>query len=82
MRRSWCAQNAILSDHELLDTVCSTNLRNQLRNLWVPVASITTNDEEGSIYAFWDREEDTGNEGFGVVLLLEDLDLLAETGTV
>lgn len=41
-------QDTILADEELLDTVGGTDLGNQLDNLRVPVAAITTDDEEGS----------------------------------
>lgn len=75
-----CAHDAILTDEELLDTVCSTNLCDQLSDLWVVVATISTNDEESSIRTLWNRLDDRGNEVLRVVLLLEDLDLLAQTG--
>lgn len=48
MASSRGGQNAILADEELLDTVGSTNLSNQLNDLGVPVTAITTNDEEGA----------------------------------
>lgn len=38
-------KNSILADHELLDTIGSTNLGNQLNNLGVPVSAIATNDK-------------------------------------
>lgn len=57
-----CAEDAILADQELLDAVCGTNLCNELGDLWVPVAAITTNDEERVLDAFRDREENAGNE--------------------
>jgi hypothetical protein len=41
-------QNTILADEELLYTVGSTDLGNQLDDLGVVVAAITTNDEERS----------------------------------
>jgi hypothetical protein len=41
-----CAENAVLSDQELLDTVCGTDLGDQLSDFWVPVTTITSNDEE------------------------------------
>ena len=39
-----CTENAILSNEELLHPVCSTDLRNQLDDLWVVVSAraITT----------------------------------------
>lgn len=82
MARCWCRHDAILPDQELLHAICCTDLRNQLHDFWVPVATITTNDEEGAIGTFGDGEEDGGNEVFGVVLLLEDLDLLSKAGAV
>lgn len=41
-------ENTVLADEELLDTVSSANLGNQLDHLGVPVAAIATDDEEGS----------------------------------
>lgn len=73
-------EDAILSDDQLLDTVCSTNLCNQLGDLGVPVAAITTNDEERVLDALGDGEEDGSDKGLGVVVLLEDLDLFTKTG--
>jgi hypothetical protein len=43
---SWCAHNAILADQQLLDAVGSTDLGDQLGDLWVPVSAIATNDKE------------------------------------
>lgn len=40
-----CAEDAILADQQLLDSIGGTNLGNQLSNLWVPVATVTSNDE-------------------------------------
>ena len=71
-----------MADQELLDTVCCTNLGDYLRDLWIPVAAITTDDEKGTLGAFWDREEDGGNEVLGIVWLLEDLDFLTEAGAM
>lgn len=39
-------QDTILTDQELLDTVCGTNLCTQLHNLGVVESAITTNDKE------------------------------------
>jgi hypothetical protein len=39
-------EDAVLADEELLDAVGSTNLGDQLDNLWVPVPTITTDYEE------------------------------------
>ena len=79
MTCSWCAQNTILTDQELLDAVCCTNLCNLLNHLGVVEAAITTNDEEGALDAFGNREENRGDEGLAIMRLLEDLDLLPET---
>lgn len=79
VRGSWSRKDTVLADEKLLDTVCGTNLGNQLNDLWVPVASITTDDQEGVLNTFWNREEDGGNERLGVVLLLEHNDLLTKT---
>ena len=76
---SWGTHDAILTDQKLLDTVSSTNLCDQLGDLWVVVAAISTNNEEGSLRAFRDRLDDRGNKVLRVVLLLENLDLLAQT---
>lgn len=72
-------ENAILADQELLDAVGSTDLGNLLDNLGVVIATITTDDKESSLSTLRDGEQDAGDESFGVVGLLEDLDLLAKT---
>ena len=41
-----CAHDSVLADQELLDAVCCTDLGDQLGDLRVPVAAITTDDEE------------------------------------
>jgi hypothetical protein len=81
MTGSWCAEDTILADQELLDAVGSTDLCDLLCDLRVPVATITTNDKESVLSALRNRLEDADDERFGVVLLLEDLDLLAKTRT-
>jgi hypothetical protein len=81
MTGSWCAEDTILADQELLDAVGSTDLCNLLCDLRVPVATITTDDKESVLSALRNRLEDADDERFGVVLLLEDLDLLAKTRT-
>jgi hypothetical protein len=75
------AEDAILADQELLDAVCGTDLGDELSNLRVPVAAVATDNQERALDTLWDRLEDAGNEGLGVVLLLEDLDLLAQART-
>ena len=48
------AQYAILSDQNLLDSICSPNLSDQLYHLWVVKSSITSNDEEAALGALGD----------------------------
>jgi hypothetical protein len=72
-------QDSILTDEQFLDTVCSTNLCNQLDHLWIPISSVTTNDKKRALYAFRNGKENGGNEGLAVVRLLENSDLLAKT---
>ena len=81
MASSRCAEDTILADQELLDAVGSTDLGDLLCDLRVPVATITTDNEESVLSALRNRLEDADDERFGVVLLLEDLDLLAKTRT-
>ena len=78
MTGSRCTQNPILPDQQLLDPVGRPDLCDQLHDLGVVVPSIASNDQERSLRAFWDRKEDAGDEGFAVVRLLEDNDLLAK----
>ena len=76
----WSTEDTVLADEKLLDTVCGTNLSNQLNDLWVPVTTITTNNQEAVLDTFWNGKEDRGNEGLRVVRLLENHDLLTKTG--
>ena len=48
------AQYAILSNQNLLDSICSTNLSNQLYHFWVIKSSIPSNDEEAAFCALRD----------------------------
>ena len=80
MTSSRCTQNTVLTDEQFLDTICSTDLCNQLDNLWVPVSAITTNYKERTLNTFRNRKENGGDKGFAIVILLEDSDLLAQTG--
>jgi hypothetical protein len=78
---SWGAENAILSDQKLLDSVCGTDFGDELRDFGIPVTTVTTDDQERALDALGDRLEDAGNESLRVVLLLENLDLLAQART-
>lgn len=73
--------DTILADQQLLDTVGSGDLGDLVDHFVVVVTAITTNDEERVLDTLWNGQENARNEGFGVVGLLEDLDLLAETRT-
>jgi hypothetical protein len=79
MAGSRSAENTILADQQLLHAIGSTDLCDLLGDLGVPVTAISSNDEEGTLRALRDRLEDADDEGLGVVLLLENLDLLAKT---
>lgn len=48
MAGSGSGQNAVLADEQLLDTVCGTDLCDQLDDLGVPVPAITTDNQEGA----------------------------------
>jgi len=67
-----CAQNAILPDEQLLDTVSRTDLYNQLDNFGVIISAVAADDEKRAFDAFRDGEEDRRDEGLAVVGLLED----------
>jgi O-glycosyl hydrolase len=75
-------EDAILADQELLDAIRSTDFGNLLDNLGVVVATITTDDKESSLSTLRDGKQDAGDESFGVVGLLEDLDPLAKTRAI
>lgn len=74
------AHNAILSNQQLLHAIGGTDLCDLGDDLGVVVTAIATNDEERTLNTLGDRQKDTSNEGFRVVFLLEDLDLLAKAG--
>ena len=58
MASSRCAQDTILTDEQLLHTICGTDLRNLLNHFRIEVAPIAANDEEGAFRALRDGEED------------------------
>jgi hypothetical protein len=82
MASSRRAHNTIVTDDEFLHAICCANLYNELCNLRVPVPSISANDQRAAFDTFGDGEEDRSDEGFRVVILLEDLDLLTKTRAV
>lgn len=80
MAGSRCAQNSILANEDLLDAVRGSDFGNELNNLGVVVAAVSANNEEGILGTLGDGLEEGGDEVLGIVLLLEDDNLLAETG--
>lgn len=72
--------DTMLSNQELLYAISGTDLCDLGDDLGIVVTTITTNNEERTLNTLRDRQKNAGNEGFGVVGLLEDLDLLAKTG--
>jgi hypothetical protein len=73
------AQNTVLANEQLLDAVCCSDLCNLLYDLGIVESAITANDKERSFDTFGDGEEDRGDEGLAIVLLLKDCDLLAQS---
>ncbi len=74
-----CAQYTILPDQQLLDSVCSTNLGDQMHHFRVVVSSISSYNEEATFRTFGYGEDDAGDKRFAVVRLLEDSDLLSKS---
>lgn len=74
-----CTEDSVLSDQKLLDAVCGSDFGDYLDDLGVVVTAVTTDDEECILGSLGDGLEERSNEVLGVVLLLEDDDLLAET---
>jgi hypothetical protein len=75
------AQDAVLTDQQLLNSVRGTNLGDQLGDFRVPVAAIAADDEERVLDALRDGQQDAGDKCLRVVVLLEDFDLFAEART-
>jgi len=49
MASCWRAEDAILADQELLHSICSADLGDQLRDLWVVEASIPSYYQERTL---------------------------------
>lgn len=75
-------EDSVLADQDLLNTICSTNLGNDLNDLGVVETAVTANDQEGAINAFGYGEQDSCDKSLAVMRLLEDGDLLSKTGSV
>ena len=54
MARSRRAQYPVLPDQKLLDTICGTNFCDQLHDLGIVEAAISSNDQEASFDTFGD----------------------------
>ena len=54
MACSRCAQDTILPDQKLLNPVCCANLCNQLHDLGIVEAAISSDDQEASFHTFGD----------------------------
>lgn len=67
-----------MANNQLLHSIGGTDLDDLLDGVRVVVTTVATDDEESVLGAFGDGEEGAGDEGLGVVLLLEDLDLLSQ----
>ena len=50
---SRCAQYTVLPDQEFLYAVCCSNFCNQLHDLGIVEAAISSNDQEASFNTFW-----------------------------
>ena len=46
MAGGWRAEDAILTDQKLLDTVCCSNLCDLLHDFWVVESSVSSDDQE------------------------------------
>lgn len=73
--------DAILADQQLLDAIGGGDLSDLVDHFIVVETAITTNDEERALDTLGNGQENTRDKRFGVVGLLEDLDLLAEPRT-
>jgi hypothetical protein len=82
VRSSGSRQDSVLTNENLLHSVCGCNLGDNLDSLAVVVTSVSTNNEESTLSSLRDRLEEGGDEGLGVVRRLERFDLFTETGTV
>lgn len=79
MTRGRCTQDAILSNQKFLHTIRSPDSRNQLYGLRVIKSPIPSDNQKATLDSLGDRQEDAGDEGLGVIWLLEDGDFLAKT---
>lgn len=74
-----CAENAVLTNQQLLDTICSTDFGNELADFGVVESPVAADDQERAFNTFRYREKDGSDERLAVMRLLEDLDFLSQT---
>jgi hypothetical protein len=75
-------KDTVLSDQKLLYAVRRTDFGNQLHDLGVVETTISSDDEERILGTLGDGLKQCCNEILGVVLLLEDSDLLTQARAV
>ena len=75
-------QDAILTQQNLPNSICRSNLGNQLNDFWIVETTISSDDEEAALGALGDREQDTRNESLTIVGLLEYSDPLSKTRSI
>ena len=73
------AEDAVLTDEKLLDTICSSHFDDSLNGNIVPVATITTHHEGLSFQVRKKGVEQRLEPVVQVVLFLEDLHSLSKT---
>src|SRR2546421_9651081 len=73
------AHDAIPSDEQFLDTVSSSNLRDQIDDFRVVETAVAANNEESIFGTFRDSLQDCSDEVLDVVGLLEDGNLFTKS---
>ena len=81
MTGCWRAENAILTDQELLDPIGGPDSCNQLHDLGIPISAISSDYQETTGYTFGYCEQDARHEGFAIMWLSKDCDFLPEAGS-
>lgn len=71
MAGSWRAEYSVLTDQYLLHAVSGTDLGDQLDQLRVVEASISSNDQKTARGTLGDGKDYAGDEGFAIMRLLE-----------
>jgi hypothetical protein len=79
-RDSRGGKNRVLTKDNVLDTVTGSELEDDLHGLRGEVSSVTTNNESLAFGSTGHGGQGSLDKVLGVVLLLEDLDSLSQTG--